>query len=356
MFTWLTKRGRIAFVTFAMLLAATAVARADKTDDYINGRLKGWNIPGLSLVVVKEGEIIKAAGYGLANVSLKIPATPETVYHIGSISKPFVAMGIMLLVQEGRLGLDDSISKHLEGLPATWKAITVRHLLTHTSGIVREEPGFDPFKVQNMADVIKSAYRVPLRFAPGDKWEYANAGYSQLAEIIRVVTGQPWSDYLSEKIFRPAGMNSTYPTNTKERIPNRARGYNDEAQEVDDWRTFYPAGGFLSTAPDLAKWDAVLNTDKLLSDTNRRQMWTPVTLNAGTTHPYGLGWELDGPVSGDKVVRHGGSVRGFRAEFARFTDERLTIIILMNANDIDYASVVRGVAAQYLPAPPANSK
>ena len=210
--------------------------------------------------------------------------------------------------------------------------------------------------MQNYADVIKTAYRLPLRFAPGEKWAYSNTGYALLGEIIRKVSGKPWSDYLKQKVFEPSGMNSTYPANTKESIPNRARGYNEDGREVDPYLALYAAGGLLSTAVDLAKWDGVLNTDKILSETSRRQMWTPVTLNAGTTHPYGFGWQLDGAPERYKIVGHGGALRGFRSEFTRIVDERLTIIILMNAEDVDYASFVRGVARQYLPATPANSK
>ena len=156
--------------------------------------MKSQNIPGLSLVVTRDGQIVKSAGYGLANRQLNIPASPETVYKIGSVSKQFIATGIMLLVQEGRLRVEDPVGKHLDGSPLAWSGITVRHLLTHTSGLIREAPGFDPFKIQNDADVIRSAYSQPLRFAPGEKWEYSNLGYFTLAEIIRVVTGGPWSE------------------------------------------------------------------------------------------------------------------------------------------------------------------
>lgn len=335
-----------------VLLLAPTVAGADKTDDYIRAEMKKQNIPGLSLVVIKDGEIIKAAGYGLANIKLQIPAKPETVYKICSVSKQFIATGIMLLVQEGQFGLDDPISRYLEETPATWKAITIRHLLTHTSGIVREAPGFDPFKVQSDAEVIKSAYPVPLRFAPGEKWEYGNTGYFALAEIIRKVAGRPWSEYLSEKVFRPSGMNTTFATNTKESLPNRALGYsdNDKLLNADDWPALRPSGAFLSTVLDLAKWDAVLNTDKILSDATRRQMWTPVKLNDGTSYPYGFGWQL-GELRGRKLVHHGGGMPGFRTKFARFVDDRLTIIVLMNLDDVDVDSIVHGVAALYLPAP-----
>ena len=151
------RRTRTPFLALALFVAATGIARADKADDFIRTAIQRQKIPGLSLAVIKDGKIIKAEGYGLANVTLKIPATPETVYKIGSVSKQFIATGIMLLVQEGQLRVEDPIEKYLEGTPPAWKDITIRHLLTHASGIVREAPGFHPFKVQSDADVIKTA-------------------------------------------------------------------------------------------------------------------------------------------------------------------------------------------------------
>lgn len=347
----------ISFSALLLLLAATVVAQPalvvaqnDNVDDLIEAEMHKQNIPGLSLAVIKDGEIVKAKGYGLANLKLKIQAKPETVYRIASVSKQFIATGIMLLVQEGKVGLDDPISKYLEGTPATWKTITIRHLLTHTSGIVREAPGFDPQKIQSDADVIKTAYPLPLRFAPGEKWEYGNTGYFALAEIIRKVSGRPWSEYLSEKVFRPSGMSATYPTNTKENVPNLAQGYvdNDKLLNADYWPALRPSGAFLSSVLDLAKWDAMLYTDKILNDSTRHQMWTPVKLNDGTSLPYGFGWEL-GSFRGRKLVQHGGGMPGFRAEFARFVDDRLTIIVLMNLDDVDKDSILYGVAGFYLP-------
>ena len=161
------------------------------------------HLPGLSLIVIKDQKIVKSEGYGLANVELNVPATPQTVYKIGSVSKQFIAAGVMLLVNDGKVGLDDPVSKYLEGTPQSWSTITVRHLLTHTSGIVREAPGFDPLKVQADADVIKTAYDLPLRFTPGEKWEYCNVGYFSLAEIIRKVSGKPWGDFLNDRLFAP---------------------------------------------------------------------------------------------------------------------------------------------------------
>jgi len=164
--------GRLRWFVFVLFLAEISVVRADEVDNLVKAQMKEQNIPGLSLAVIKDGELIKAEGYGVANIKLQTPARPETVYKICSVSKQFVATGVMLLVQEGRLGLDDSISKYLERTPASWEPITIRHLLTHTSGLVREAPGFDPFKVQSDADVVRTAHPVSLRFVPGEKWEY----------------------------------------------------------------------------------------------------------------------------------------------------------------------------------------
>jgi D-alanyl-D-alanine carboxypeptidase len=339
-----------------LVVACTTAAHADPTDDFIAMQMRSQNIPGLSLVIIKDGTIVKAQGYGLADMKGKVAATPETIYDIASISKPLVATGLMLLVQDGVLRIDDPITKHLTDLPSSWHGITIRHLLTHTSGLVRDSPGYDQYRDRDDSEVIKTAYSLPLRFAPGEKWEYSNAGYSPLARIITKLTGRPWTEYLAEKIFRPAGMISTHPTNTKVPLPNRARGYadNDTLKEADFRRALMPSGGFLSTVMDLAKWDALLDSDAFLSDVTRRLMWSPVTLNSGTTHPYGLGWELDGPLLGRRVVRHGGTVLGFRSEFVRFVDDRLTIILLMNLHDVDWQTIRRGVAAIHLPAAPSG--
>ena len=349
----MTLHKRIAALILALAFAAPAVVRADPTDDFIRTEMKRQNIPGLSIAIIKDGQIIKTAGYGLADRVRNIPAAPDTVYKIASVSKQFIATGIMLLVQDGRIGVDDPISKYLEGTPPTWSGITVRHLLTHTSGIIRESPAFDPFRILSDAEVVRGAYAEPLRFAPGEKWEYGNAGYFALAEIISKVSGRPWTEFLSERVFTPSGMHTTFPTNTKERVPNRARGYsdNDKLVDADDWPALRPSGAFLSTVLDLAKWDAVLYTDKILSESSRRQMWTPVTLNDGTTSPYGFGWELQSP-PGRRLVHHSGGMPGFRAMFARYMTDRVTVIALMNLNDVDQRAIVQGIAELYLPDAP----
>lgn len=340
-----------ALFALLLLLVTSVAAQTDKVDDYVKGEIQRQRIPGISIAVMKEGRVIKAEGYGLANVELNVPAKPETVFKIGSVSKQLLATGIMLLMQEGKLSLDDKISKFLEGTPDTWKEITVRHLLTHTSGIVREAPGFDPLKIQTDAEVIKTAYPLPLRFAPGEKYEYCNVGYFSLAEIIRKVSGKPWGDYLNERLFTPLEMNSTRTTTTKEIVLNRAAGYEwnkDKLQNAAEFTALRPSGAFLSTVLDLAKWDAALYTDKILKPATLSQMWTPVTLNSGTTHPYGFGWELSS-VGSHKLVHHGGSLPGFRAQISRFVDDKLSVVVLTNGDNADPNRIALGIAALYIP-------
>ena len=342
---------RIPLFALVLLLTATIAARADKVDDYVKAEMQKQHIPGLSLAIIKDGKIIKVEGYGMANVELDVPARAETVYKIGSVSKQFIATGIMLLIQENKISLDDKISKFLEGTPDTWKDITVRHLLTHTSGIVREAPGFDPFKVQDDAVVIKTAYPLPLRFAPGEKYEYCNVGYFTLAEIIRKVTGKAWGDYLNERLFMPLGMNATRTTSVTDIVKNRSNGYiwsNNKLQNAANYFALRPSGAFLSSVLDLAKWDAALYTDSVLKQSFRDQMWSPVKLNNGTTYPYGFGWEVL-KIEGHRVVRHGGSLPGFRAALARFVDDKLTVVVLTNSDNANSSAIALGVANLYIP-------
>jgi CubicO group peptidase (beta-lactamase class C family) len=338
------------FFALVILLVATVQARADQIDDYVKAEMQRQHIPGLSIAVLKDGKIIKVEGYGLANVELNVAARPETVYKIGSVSKQLIAAGIMILIQDGKLNLDDKISKFLEGTPDTWKEITIRHLLTHTSGIVREAPGFDPLKIQTDADVIKTAYPLALRFAPGEKWEYCNVGYFSLAEIIHKLSGKPWGDFLQERLFLPLEMNSTRATTMTDIIPNRASGYawrNNKFQNASIYFALRPSGAFLSSVLDLAKWDAALYSDKIFKSSIRDQMWMPVKLNNGDTHPYGFGWELS-TVAGHRHVHHGGSLPGFRAQLSRFVDDKLTVIVLTNGENANPNQIAIGIAAHYI--------
>ena len=349
--TRLTNRSGARGLGLCLALLTCAAAFADDVDSYVETQRQWLHIPGLSLAVVKEGKIIKAQGYGLANVETDTLATPESVFKIGSVSKQFLAAAIMLLVQDGKVGLDDSIGKYLEAAPDAWKDITIRHLLTHTSGLVREAPDFDPFKAQSDADVIKAVAPLPLRFEPGEKWEYSNAGYYVLAEIIHRVSGMPWGQFVADRLFAPAGMTASRTT-TADIVPHRASGYSSRGhklQNAPDWIALRPSGAFLSTALDLAKWDVALSTDMILKAAFREAMWTPVKLKSGVTYPYGFGWFVD-TINGHRRIRHDGGLPGFSSDFERFVDDRLTVIALANAENRDLRDLALRVAGFYLPA------
>lgn len=331
--------------------AAVSGARADEVDDYISGQMSRQHIPGLSLAVLKDGKPVKMQGYGVANLELGTRATPETAYQIGSVSKQFIAAGIVRLSAEGKVGLDDPVRKYLGDAPETWQAITVRHLLTHTSGLVRETPGLQ-LKAQSEMEAIRAGYSAPLVFAPGEKWQYSNLGYFILAEIISRAAQLPWPQYLQERIFAPLGMSATRTTTVEELVPHRASGYH----WMDDHKYrnapiipgVRPSGAFLSSVLDLAKWDAALYSDEVFSPQQRELMWTPVKLNDGSEKPYGFGWEV-GKVGPHRQVKHAGTMFGFRSQLLRFPDDRLTIVVLANASQALPERIALGVAALYLP-------
>lgn len=321
-------------------------------DDYVKKRMQEMHIPGLSLAVVKEGKIIKASGYGLANLETNTPAAPETAYKTASLSKPFIAAAILLLMQEGKIGLDDKVSKYLDGSPDTWKEITIRHLLTHTSGIVRDPSDYHPYNEQPVTDVVKSVYPVPLSFQPGEKWLYSNVGYYVLAEVITKVSGQAWNEFISERLLAPALMTSTRTTTVKDIVPHRANGYQQRDNRMinaENWIGVRPSGAFLSTVLDLAKWDAFLYSDSVLSASSHKLMWTPATLNDKTSVDYGFGWYVDSFL-GRARIHHEGQFPGFRSDYERFEGDKLTVIVLADTDDASVESLAIKIAGFYEPA------
>lgn len=345
---------RIYLVLLSVLLLGSPITAqtVDKVDDYVHGEMLKQHIPGVALAVIKDGKVIKLSGYGLANVETGLPVTGETVFKIGSISKPIIAMGIMLLVESGDISLEDKVSKFLRQAPGSWSEITIRHLLSHTSGIVREAPGYDPAKSQPDADVIKTAYALPVEFKPGERYAYSNVGYFALAEIIREVSGKPWSEFLRERIFKPLGMTSTRTTTLEEIIPLRADAYSFGANKLTNAETYLavrPSGAFLSTISDLIKLEAALSGTSFLKPESRKAMWTQFKLNDGTSSVYGLGWRVE-EISGTKRIGHGGSLNGFKSFYARFVNDGLTIIVLTNLEQVDFYQFSEGIAAQYIPA------
>lgn len=333
----------------ALSLSATLV-RADEVDRYVTAFLAAHAIPGLSLAVVRDGKLLKAAGYGLANLESNSAATPETMYEIGSITKQFTAQAVMLLVQEGRLRLDDALDRHLEGLPAAWRGITLRQLLTHTSGLKDwEGEGLLSFRREYTdAEFMAAMSAFPLDFPPGDRWSYTNTAYPLLGMVVTRVSGMPYRDFVASRIFRPLGMTSTRFSLPLEIVPHRAGGYVDEHGRLGKGellrpRVVEPNGGILSSVLDLAKWSGAFGNDVLLNRESREAITTPVRLNDGSTFNAGLGIFMD-IFRGHRLTVHNGSTAGgFSSVFYHYPDDRLTVIVLCN---IDRGDAVNRVATR----------
>ena len=345
-----TVRSR-SFILVALVFSGWARCTAGNLDDYINSELHRQRIAGLSIVVIENGQIVKARGYGLANLETGDPATVETVYKIGSVSKSFLAAAVMLLAEDGKLKLEDSVDRYLESVPESWRSITIRHLLTHTSGLVEDPPGFDPFKALPDADVIRSIYPVPLLFTPGEKWRYSNAGYFVLGQVITRVSGKPWAEFLSERVFRPLKMDATRTTTTTEIVPHRAGGYvwaSGQFKKSEDWVAVRPSGAFLSTVLDLARWDDAVRSRSLLKAASWDQILAPVHLNNNEKFGYGFGFALD-PWQKHRRIYHIGQLPGFLTVLEDFPDDHFTIIAMTNTDEFDTAKVVHSIAGFYRP-------
>jgi CubicO group peptidase (beta-lactamase class C family) len=313
--------------------------------------MENQHIPGLALAVLKNGQAVKLKGYGLANIELGVPVTRRTVFKLCSVSKQIIAAGVMLLVEDNHIELEDPIARHLDGTPDTWNAITVRHLLTMTSGLPPESPAWAPFNEATEEEILLAARDVPQLFAPGERGEYCNLGYFLLAQIIQRTSGRPWGEFFQERIFVPLGMNDTGVTSDVRLIPNRAAGYDWQENTFRNAAPILnvrPSGAFLSTVTDMAKWDVSLTEARLLKCATLDQMWTAATLKDGTNYPYGFGWQVE-ELDGRKVVRHSGGMTGFRTHYLRFLHDGLTVIVLANCSEAMPDTIAAEAARNYLP-------
>ena len=343
------------FFAFVFLFAAAGSAKADATDDYVRAQMRERHIPGAAIAVIKDGKIVKAEGYGLANVELNVLATRETVFEIGSVSKQITAAAIMLLVEEGKINLDEKISKYLSAAPETWKNVTVRNLLTHTSGIKSYTglTGFELTKRLKRDEFIKAIGAHPLEFEPGERYTYSNSGYNLLGFIIESASGESYWDFLQKRIFKPLGMNKTANRDPQFIVPNRADGYEWENGRLVgrdyDLTDVFSAGAIVSTVTDLVKWDAALRGEAFLKKESKEKIWTPVRFNNGKSYPYGLGWNVT-EFRGHQLFSHGGQTAGFAANISRYINDNLTVIVLTNLGDQGLGSAIaRGIAKIYLP-------
>jgi CubicO group peptidase (beta-lactamase class C family) len=315
-------------------------------DSFVTSEMDRLHIPGVAVGVYSRGKILLAKGYGLANVELNVPVTPKTVFESGSVGKQFIATAIMMLAQDGKLSLDDSITKYFPDAPLTWKPIFIKNLLSHTSGL----PDYatptltgpaGPFYLRldfSEDQLLSKIEALPVERAPGEKWEYSNTNYVLLGILIHRVTGMPFAEFLNERIFTPLDMTSTRLISESDIIPNRAAGYGIGAGEQlknQEWvsPTFDSTadGSLYLNILDMAKWDAALYGTQLLSQSSLDRMWSVYPLNDGKPNPnqYGFGWWIR-QQNNHKVIEHGGNWQGFTCDISRYPDDNLTVVVLTN--------------------------
>jgi len=331
----------------AVLLAAPLVHAAPdpagdvaaRIDQVLSATYKA-DAPGATVIVVKDGKTLLRKAYGLADVERKLPLAADTPMRLGSITKQFTSTAILMLVDEGRIRLDDDITVYLPDYPTQGKKITIEHLLTHTSGIVSYtgKPGYalamqKDLTVQQMVDSFKND---PLDFAPGSRYKYNNSGYFLLGAIIEKVSGKTYDKFVEERIFVPLGMTrSAYEGHERDKAP-RAQGYTRAPEGFQPSKPIsmtqpYAAGSLVSTVDDLARWDAAVSSGKLLQAGSWQRAFTPYTLSTGSSTGYGYGWET-GTLRGAQMIGHGGGIPGFNSFALRLPAEKLYVAVLSNVD------------------------
>jgi CubicO group peptidase (beta-lactamase class C family) len=319
-----------------------------KIDRFVSGEMSRQKIPGMAIAVVKNGEAVVAKGYGFANLEHQVPVTTHSIFQSGSVGKQFTAAAIVHLEEHGKLRLDDNIARYLPPTKARWGSITVRQLLTHTSGIPDYEDEVDwrrDYSERQLAEFVGLPRR---RSTPGQKFEYSNSGYLLLGIVIRMITGKFHADYIRENIFEPLGMKTARIVSDADIVPNRVAGYRMSKDRIlnQDWvsPTFnQTADGCVHLSlNDLLAWERGVRARALLKPESWWQIFTPVVLKS-KTHPYGFAWEIR-QESGQTVHGHDGSFQGFEAILTRYIEEELTIIALANLAEVDLAEVTQHLA------------
>jgi D-alanyl-D-alanine carboxypeptidase len=347
----------VILTTLFLVAAGMTSAESARVDKMIGREMSARHIPGAVVAVVKAGQVVKEAAYGFANVELGVKCKRDTIFEIGSVTKQLTATLVMQLDEEGMLGLDQPVRDILPGAPASWAGITVRHLLSHTSGLrnINDIEGFELRVKLDAARFVGRLGREPLEFAPGEKYAYRNTGYALAGYLIEKVCKKSYWVVLKERILVPLGMNSTRERSPETIIKGRCAGYEWKDGRLwnrdSDLTDISAAGAVASNLPDLLKWNAAIDGGRLLKKESMKAMWTPGRLSDGKQTQYGLGWGV-GVYRGERLMSHGGSTAGFSASISKFVDKKLTVIVLTNLGTLNNATdLARMIAAEYVKFP-----
>ena len=313
-----------------------------RVDEYVNNLVKQNRFSG-AILLARDGKVLLSKGYGMANLEDETPNTPQTKFRLGSLTKQFTAAAILLLQERGKLSVQDGVCKYMENCPSAWQAITIHHLLTHTSGIpnMTSFPEFQKVKFfpTTPMEAIAMFKDKALEFAPGEKFNYSNSGYILLGHIVERASGKPYADFVRENIFQPLGMKNTDLDTNSAIVKNRAAGYTRgpngilNAQYID-MTIPYAAGAMYSTVEDLYLWDRALYGEKLISKKSLEAMTTP--FKDGYAYGVGIGEEY-----GLKTISHGGGIEGFSTFLTRFTDGDGTVIVLSNMDSANSGMIAK---------------
>ena len=324
--------------TLSIALHGSPELQKKEIDKYLSGIYKR-DMPGAAVLAVKNGKVIIRKGYGMADMELNVPVRPEMVFRIGSITKQFTSVGIMMLVEEGKIKLEDLITVYLPEYPLKGKKVTVRHLLNHTSGIksYTSMPEFGKMmrtdtEVEKIIDVFKDQ---PFDFEPGEKYLYNNSGYILLGAIIEKVSGLKYADFVKKMIFDKAGMKNSFYGEAAAIIKNRAKGYgrNEKGIVNSSYLSMtlpYAAGSLLSTVDDLYKWNRSLNAGKLISKESLKMVYKKTKLNNGKDISYAFGF-INVDFHGYTQIHHGGGINGFITHEVYIPEAEIFVTVLTNS-------------------------
>lgn len=358
---------RYSAVVVALLACVATSAAAQRSDsvtkavDEVFAQWRDTNGPGCALGVSRDGKVVYERGYGMANLETDTPIRPNSIFHVASVSKQFTAAAIMLIERDGKLSLDDNIRKYLPEIPDYGMPITIRHLLTHTSGLRDQwdllafaRGRFEEDRITE-ADVLDIVSRqTALNFKPGSEYVYSNTGFTLLGVIVKRVTGQSLREFADERIFNPLGMTRThFHDDYTMLVPGRTSAYAPRSGDRARWRVSIPnfdtygATSLYTTVGDLLKWEANFDHPIVGDATMLARMQTTTPLTTGDTSSYGFGLVM-GTYRGARVVEHNGADAGYRSYVGRFPDKGLAIAIACNAATANTTALARGVADAYL--------
>ena len=350
--------GNKVLVIASMFLALSSCMRSMKESsiDQIMARYSNVDQPGASLVVMKNGAILFKKGYGLANIDTKVPVDAATNFRLASVTKQFTAMSVLLLEKRGQLKLSDSIKKFFPDFPDYGRSITIRDLLTHSSGLVDYEELMPKTQSTQLhdKDCLALMYTVDsLYFPSGTDYRYSNTGYALLALVVEKVSGQTFSAFLNQNIFKPLHMETTVAHEEgKSTVVKRAMGH---SVEKGNWlmtdqsltSAVLGDGGIYSNGLDLCKWISALYENRLISAEKQREAFGRTVLKNGKTIDYGFGWHVE-DFKGRSHPYHDGSSIGFRNTIVLFPEEKLMIVILTNRNEHDPKEEAMQIAEMFL--------